>query len=125
MLVFRRTWLCCGRISRLLRTWAVPETTLFAGQSLTLKVTSIYGLFDCRSTGIIMYVGKGGDKRAQKHWKEFISKGTAMNSKQRHWFEKLKAEGVEPSWKFLEENVENWQRAEQLWIAALRGIGQA
>jgi len=80
------------------------------------KITCIYGLFDPRSPDVVMYVGKGGEKRAAHHWKEFLAKGTAENAKQRSWFEKLQTEGIEPGWKFLEENVVDWERAEKKWI---------
>jgi hypothetical protein len=84
-------------------------------------MTNIYGLFGPHDTQkMIMYVGKGLASRAAHHWKEFLSKGTAVNALLRHWFEKLKVEGVEPSWRFLEENVENWEKSERRWIATIR-----
>jgi hypothetical protein len=79
-------------------------------------ITAIYGLFDPREPYLVWYVGKGLAKRAAHHWKEFLSKGTAENARQRAWFEKLRAAGVIPGWRFLEENVVDWQKAERRLI---------
>jgi hypothetical protein len=83
-------------------------------------ITCIYGLFDPRSPGMIMYVGKGLAARAQSHWKKFLVNGDAINFLVRRWLGKLKTEGIEPSWRFLEENVTNWEERERYWIAYWR-----
>lgn len=83
-----------------------------------MATTCIYGLYDPRWPSTPCYVGKGLAKRASHHWKRFVSTGKATNAVLRHWFEKLKADGVEPIWKFLEEDVPDWdwQVAERAWI---------
>jgi hypothetical protein len=85
-----------------------------------MRAVHIYGLFDPRSADIIMYVGKGGDKRPQGHWRIFVKTGGAVNARLRHWLKKLQDEGVVPGWRFLQENVEDWQTAERKWIAYWR-----
>jgi hypothetical protein len=86
-------------------------------------MTAIYGLYDPRDPQqLIMYVGKGLTKRAQSHWKFFLYQGKAINALLCRWFEKLKTEGVVPSWKFLEENVVAWEKAERDWINCVRVI---
>lgn len=84
--------------------------------------TSIYGLVDPRRPDWVMYVGKGLEKRVNFHWKFFVRNGKATNALLRRWFEQLKADGVEPSFIFLEENVSDWQEAEREWIAAWRQV---
>lgn len=84
--------------------------------------TSIYALYDPRIPGLPFYVGKGLTKRAQYHWSHFLRTGRAVNALLRRWFKQLFADGVEPSFIFLEENVSNWQEAEKDWIAASRRI---
>lgn len=84
--------------------------------------TSIYGLVDPRRPDWVMYVGKGLEKRVNFHWKFFVRNGKATNALLRRWFEQLKADGVEPSFIFLEENVSDWQEAEREWIAAWRRV---
>lgn len=84
------------------------------------KIISIYGLFDPRSPDMVMYVGKGGEKRALSHWKRFVSRGEAQNALQRRWFAQLLTDRVLPVWRFLEENVVDWQAAERKWIAYWR-----
>jgi hypothetical protein len=83
---------------------------------------NIYGLFDFRKPSIIMYVGKGGKKRACSHWQIFIRNGTACNAFLRRWLGKLRSDGVEPTGRFLEENVTDWENAERSWISRLREI---
>lgn len=83
---------------------------------------SIYGLIDPRRPDWVMYVGKGSEKRARSHWKEFTGGGRGINSLLRHWFEQLRVDSIEPSFIFLEENVSNWQEAERDWIAAWRKV---
>src|SRR5690348_10145349 len=83
-----------------------------------MKKTCIYGLFDPRQSNIIMYVGKGLKRRAQLHWR--YRKTKVVNSLVRNWFERLEKEGIEPSWRFLEENVINWEECERYWIAYWR-----
>jgi hypothetical protein len=68
---------------------------------------NIYGLFGPRFPGVIMYVGKGFEKRAQYHWRFYLRKGAAVNSLLRAWFDRLKSVNIKPSYRFLEENVEN------------------
>jgi hypothetical protein len=74
-----------------------------------------------------MYVGKGPSARAASHWKWFLRTGKAVNGNLRRWFERLKAEGVEPAWCFLEENVPlaNWEARERYWIATWRKLNPA
>jgi hypothetical protein len=87
-----------------------------------LFLYNIYGLFDPRDPQRIMYVGKGAEKRAASHWKLFLRCGKAMNAFLRHWFEKLKAENIQPGWRFLEENVVDWETAEKNWIVLWRVV---
>lgn len=83
-------------------------------------VTSIYGLYDPTFPSLIMYVGKGLSARASSHWKSFIREGKSVNAKLYHWFKSIKAAGSIPEWRFLEENVTDWQDAEIKWIAYWR-----
>jgi hypothetical protein len=69
---------------------------------------------------MIMYVGKGLLRRTQFHWKNFLSCGKSVNRSLCSWFEKLKNDGVVPSWRVLEEDVTNWQEAERRWISMWR-----
>jgi hypothetical protein len=84
------------------------------------KITAIYGLFDPRNPEVVMYVGKGLSQRASQHWKDFLSKGMTTNAPLRLWFNKLRSEGVELGWCFLEENLVDWENAERKWIAYWR-----
>src|SRR5579862_5194402 len=79
-------------------------------------MTCIYGLYDPRYPFTICYVGKGLAKRAQSHWKFFLRTGKAVNARMRNGFERLKAEGITPAWRFLEEDVLDWEVAERAWI---------
>jgi hypothetical protein len=91
-----------------------------------MNTTCIYGLFDPRNPDVIMYVGKGLEERAKSHWKNFLStKKPTVNVILHRWFEQLKTEVVEPGWRFLEENVEDWPTREKHWISYFRGLGQA
>jgi len=87
-----------------------------------MEFTSIYGLFDPRTPDVIMYVGKGLEKRARSHWKEFSRGSATKNYFLRYWLFKLKGEGIVPGWKFLEENVpvDIWSDREKFWIAYWR-----
>lgn len=85
-------------------------------------MSNIYGLIDPRRPDWVMYVGKGLERRAKSHWKCFMRTNWAQNTLLRHWFEQLRADSVEPSFIFLEENVSNWQDAEREWIAAWRKV---
>jgi hypothetical protein len=90
-----------------------------------LKMTGIYGLYDPRLPDIIMYVGKGGESRPVCHWRHFVKTGMAVNALLRRWFAQLEADGVVPGYRFLEENVADWQKAERSWVACLRVINPA
>ncbi|MHB8501506.1 MAG: hypothetical protein ACYDHE_11250 [Candidatus Acidiferrales bacterium] len=81
-----------------------------------MKLASIYGLFDPRSPDTIMYVGKGGENRANGHWKIFTQHQRKEGARLTHWFEKLQSENITPGWRFLQENVKDWQMAERKWI---------
>jgi hypothetical protein len=81
------------------------------------KTTFIYGLFDPQFPEKIMYVGKGDENRAKFHWKIFKRNGKAVNAGLRTWLETISSKGIEPSYRFLEENIENWQERERYWIA--------
>jgi hypothetical protein len=85
-----------------------------------VDVTCIYGLCDPRVPHIVMYVGKGLEKRAQHHWKYFLNQGKAVNTPLRRWFERLRTDGIKPIWCLLEENVLDWEAAERAWIAFWR-----
>jgi len=85
-------------------------------------MANIYGLFDPRSPDVIMYVGKGGEKRPPRHWRSFLCNGRAVNALLRRWFEGLKIAGVAPAWRFLEEDVTDWQQAERDWITCCRVV---
>ena len=80
-------------------------------------MTYIYGLYDPRDVRCPMYVGKGLEKRANGHWKYFLSSGKAVSGSLRRWFEKLKVDDVQPTWQVLEV-VEDWDwpNAERAWI---------
>lgn len=90
---------------------------------VAIKITCIYCLYDPRDPQQIpMYVGKGNKNRAKGHWSKFLRREIAVNGLLRRWFEKLKLENIEPAWKFLEENVIDWQKAEQNWISCMRVV---
>jgi hypothetical protein len=83
-----------------------------------MKTTAIYGLFDPREPEVIFYVGKGLARRAACHWKNFRKYGDAVSGNLRRRFESLQATGVEPGWRFLEDNVslDGWEEREDFWI---------
>jgi hypothetical protein len=86
------------------------------------QFTAIYGLFDSRTPDVIMYVGKGLAGRAAKHWKNFLKHDNAVSGRLTRWLRELRSAGVEPAWRFLEENVsaDAWQDRERFWIAYWR-----
>src|SRR5208282_5774338 len=90
------------------------------GRARSMKTTAIYGLFDPRNPALIMYVGKGLDNRAQFHWKRFLRNGIAVSMRLRRWFEVMKTDRVEPTWRFLEKDVLFWQDREKYWISFWR-----
>lgn len=70
-----------------------------------------------------MYVGKGPEDRARSHWKEFSKSGRAVNSLQRHWFEKLISARIEPRVRIREAVIlSQWQEREKFWIAYWRKL---
>lgn len=87
-----------------------------------MPTSSIYGLFDPRFPDVMFYVGKGTLKRVESHWKFFSRNGRAVNRLLARKFEALASDGVQPSYRWLEENVVDWQSAERKWIAYWREI---
>lgn len=84
-------------------------------------MTNIYGLFDPRQPDVVMYVGKGNERRVTFHWQEFINHRKASNGLLLHWFNQLQADGVRPEWRFLEVvDDAAWEGAEIKWIAYWR-----
>ncbi|MHB8484067.1 MAG: hypothetical protein ACYDBV_15330 [Nitrospiria bacterium] len=91
---------------------------------LRVKFTAIYGLFDPRKPALIWYVGKGLNARANSHWRNFLNKNTAVNKKLLQWLIKLQEAGVQPQFRFLEENVpaNRWKKWERYHIAKWRKL---
>lgn len=85
-------------------------------------MNNIYGLIDPRRSDWVMYIGKGSSERPRQHWRGFLRDGWAVNGALRRWFQQLQADGVEPDFIFLEENVSNWQEAERAWIWSWRRV---
>lgn len=87
-----------------------------------MNLTSIYGLYDPRNSAMIMYVGKGNEKRARSHWREYVNHGRAVNALVRIWFDKLRLEDVSPSYRMLDLVIpaSDWQWWEKFYISLWR-----
>lgn len=80
--------------------------------------TQIYELYDPREPWLTMYVGKGFEKRAHSHWKQFVRYGIATNKPQQRWFEKLASMRLEPRVRIREVVIlSRWQEREKFWIS--------
>jgi hypothetical protein len=77
----------------------------------------------------IKYVGVGKDwnLRGSSHWKQFLSKGTAINSRVMKWFVRLLSEGKSPILKLIERcsSYEVAQERERFWIKTYRAYEEA